>query len=67
MRYNLACAFSMSLKDRESAIETLGPYFKRLDSRMQLRHLEADPDFALISDDPRFKAMVEEANSRFGT
>ena len=64
MRYNLACTFSLGLKDRESAIETLGPYFDRLDSRMQLRHLEADPDFAPISDDPRFKAMVEEANSR---
>ncbi|MEO7365214.1 MAG: TIR domain-containing protein [Sphingomicrobium sp.] len=67
MRYNLACAFSISLGDRESAIETLGPYFERLDSRMQLRHLESDPDFAPISDDPRFKAMLEEARSRLGT
>lgn len=66
MRYNLACAFSISLADREAAIETLEPYFKRLDSRMQLRHLEADPDFEPISDDPRFKAMIEGAKSRLG-
>jgi adenylate cyclase len=67
MRYNLACAFSIALGDHESAIETLVPYFKRLDSKMQLRHLEADPDFGPIRDDPRFRAMIEDARSRLGT
>jgi adenylate cyclase len=66
MRYNLACAFSASLGDPEAAIETLGPYFERLDSKMQLRHLEADPDFASVRDDPRFQQMLEAVKRRLG-
>ena len=64
MRYNLACAFSLALGDREAALDVLGPYFERLDSRVQLRHLEADPDFAPIRDDPRFKGMLAAAKKR---
>ena len=66
MRYNLACAFSASLDDHEAAIDILGPYFERLDSKMQLRHLEADPDFEPIRDDPRFQAMLEQVHKRLG-
>ena len=64
MRYNLACAFALALEDSEAALEILGPYFERLDSRMQLRHLEADPDFAPIRNNPRFKEMLGAAKSR---
>jgi adenylate cyclase len=64
MRYNLACAFSIAMGDREAALEVLGPYFDRADSRMQLRHLEADPDFDPIRDDPRFKEMLAAAKHR---
>ena len=64
MRYNLACAFIVSLEDHEAALAILGPYFERADSRMQLRHLEADPDFDLIRDDPRFKKMLASAKDR---
>jgi len=66
MRYNLACAFSVALGDREAAIDILEPYFKRLDSKMQLRHLEADPDFEPIRSDGRFIAMIDEVRSRLG-
>jgi adenylate cyclase len=64
MRYNLACAFSIALGDREAALEVLGPYFDRADSKMQLRHLEADPDFEPIRHDPRFKQMLAAAKRR---
>jgi adenylate cyclase len=37
-----------------------------VNSPTQIRHLEADPDFDLIRDDPRFKAMVSEAKQRLG-
>jgi len=66
MRYNLACAYSIALGDSEAALEVLGPYFERADSKMQLRHLEADPDFIPIRDDARFKAMLENAKARLG-
>jgi adenylate cyclase len=66
MRYNLACAFSVSLGDTEAALEILKPYFERLDGTMQLRHMEADPDFDPIRDDPRFQAMFVAAKKRLG-
>jgi len=66
MRYNLACAFSVALNDHEAAIDTLGPYFDRVDGRSQLRHLEADPDFDPIRGDPRFKEMLGAAKTRLG-
>ena len=66
MRYNLACALATDLDDRDSAIATLGPYFTAVGSKTQIRHLEADPDFDAIRDDPRFTAMLEEAKQRLG-
>jgi adenylate cyclase len=66
MRYNLACAYSIALGDSETALEVLGPYFERADSKMQLRHLEADPDFIPIREDPRFRAMLQKAKARLG-
>jgi adenylate cyclase len=66
MRYNLACAFSVSLGDSEAALEILRPWFERLDGTMQLRHLEADPDFYPIRDDPRFQEMLAAAKKRVG-
>jgi adenylate cyclase len=64
MRYNLACAFVSAMEDREAALEILGPYFDRVDSKMQLRHLDADPDFDAIREDPRFKEMLAAAKHR---
>jgi adenylate cyclase len=66
MRYNLACAFSAALHDRLAALDVLGPYFDRVDSRIQVRHLEADPDFDPIRSDSRFKEMLAAAKNRLG-
>jgi adenylate cyclase len=66
MRYNLACSFSIGLGDPEAALDILGPYFERVDAKAQLRHLEADPDFEPIRDNPRFKEMLAAARQRLG-
>jgi adenylate cyclase len=66
MRYNIACCFSVALLDHQAALEVLGPYFERLDSRMQLKHLEADPDFEPIRDNPKFREMLGAAKRRLG-
>ncbi|MEO7257376.1 MAG: TIR domain-containing protein [Sphingomicrobium sp.] len=66
MRYNLACALAMDLSDSDSAIATLGPYFEGIESKAQIRHLEADPDFDVIRHDPRFATMLAEAKQRLG-
>ena len=64
MRYNLACSFSVGLGDPEAALDILGPYFERVDARAQLWHLEADPDFDPIRNEPRFKQMLAAAKQR---
>lgn len=64
MRYNLACALSARLGDNGRAIEVMEPYFERLVSATQVRHLEADPDMDGIRDDPRFKEMLSGAKKR---
>ncbi|MEO8175899.1 MAG: TIR domain-containing protein [Sphingomicrobium sp.] len=66
MRYNLVCALAMDLNDSESAIATLGPYFRAIESKTQIRHLEADPDLDVIRNDPRFATMLDEAKQRLG-
>ena len=58
MRYNLACTLIVGLKDRERALEVLGPYFERTVSPTQITHLEADPDLDTVRDDPRFRDML---------
>jgi adenylate cyclase len=66
MRYNVACGLSSELGDLEEAIETLGPFFDRINSTIWMRHVDADPDLDPIRDDPRFKSMVAAAKDRLG-
>ena len=67
MRYNLACALVVrTSKNRERAIEVLGPYFEQIVSPTQIKHLDADPDLDPIRDDPRFKEMLAAAKQRLG-
>ena len=54
------------MQNPEAALEVLGPYFERVDSRPQLRHLEADPDFDPIRHDQRFETMLNAAKKRLG-
>ena len=66
MRYNVACSLALDLADPKGAIDALQPYFERVQSRTHIRHLEADPDFNAIREEPRFKEMLASAKQRLG-
>jgi adenylate cyclase len=63
MRYNFACTLSRYLGANDSALEMLAPAFQKMGSGM-LSHAKVDPDLDPIREDPRFKAMVAEAEAR---
>ena len=66
MRYNLACALIAQLNDHDRALEILVPFFEGVVSPTQLKHLDADPDFDTIRDDPRLVEMLVAAKRRLG-
>jgi len=63
MRYNFACSLSVYLKDKEAALEILGPLFETISDSF-LPYAKADPDLALLRDDPRYQAMSAAAEAR---
>ena len=63
MRYNFACALCVYLKDKEAALEMLRSVYTSITDAF-LPYAEADPDFALLHDDPRYQAMVAAAEAR---
>jgi adenylate cyclase len=63
MRYNLACAYALNLNDVDAAVDLLRPYMSRANSA-QMRHVAADADLDSLRDDPRFQAMLAEAQAR---
>jgi adenylate cyclase len=63
MRYNFVCALSVHLKDKEAALEMLGPVFERITDSF-LPYAKADPDLDLLRRDPRYLAMVAAAEAR---
>lgn len=65
MRYNIACAL-MSLGDTEEAIEALQSWFQKVGSTTRIRHALTDPYLDPVRDDPRFKAMMADAQERLG-
>ena len=66
MRYNLACTIVRQLGDIDETLDTLEPFFKRVNSPTLMRHMEADPDFHNIRNEPRFKEMLASAKQRLG-
>jgi adenylate cyclase len=66
MRYNLACALAMDIKDNDRALEVIAPYFERTVSPTQVKHADVDPDLDPIRDDPRYQTMVLSAKQRLG-
>ncbi|MGH8290076.1 MAG: TIR domain-containing protein [Steroidobacteraceae bacterium] len=63
MRYNFACMLSVRLKDKDAALELLGPLFETI-SVSFLAYAKADPDFEFVGNDPRYQAMVAAAEAR---
>jgi len=63
MRYNLACALSLHLKDIDGALELLGPYLETA-TWTELGHVEVDPDIDPIREHPRMRALVADAWAR---
>ena len=63
MRYNFACALVIHLNEIDAALDMLGPIFQKLATGF-LNHAKIDPDFAILRDNPRFKAMIAGAEAR---
>jgi adenylate cyclase len=63
MRYNFVCALSVHLKDKEAALDMLGPVFETITDTF-LPYTKADPDLDSLRDDPRYLAMVAAAEAR---
>jgi adenylate cyclase len=66
MRYNIACTLVVDFDDNEQAINTLGPFFERINSTVWMRHVDADPDLDALRGDGRFKEMLASAKQRLG-
>ena len=66
---NVSCATispapaRMCLDDADAAVELLRPYMSRANAA-QMRHVAADPDLDRLRGDPRFQAMLAEAEAR---
>jgi adenylate cyclase len=63
MRYNFACMLCLNMKDKDAALTMLGPVFAGITDAF-LPYAKADPDFAILHDDPRYQAMVAKAEAR---
>ena len=63
MRYNFVCALATSLKDKEAALQMIGPVLEKVGTGL-LNHAKVDPDLASLRDDPRFQAMFAAAEAR---
>jgi adenylate cyclase len=63
MRYNFACVLLIHLNEIDAALELLEPVLEKVAIGF-LNHAKVDPDFAVVRDHPRYKAMVAAAEAR---
>ena len=63
MRYNFACNIAAHLKDTDAALAMLGPVVQKATLEF-LDHVKVDPDMDPLREDPRFLAMLAEAEAR---
>jgi adenylate cyclase len=63
MRYNFACALSVYLKDKEAALDMLGPVFESMTETLLL-YINTDPDVDLLRDDPRYHTQLAATKAR---
>ncbi|MBA3527399.1 MAG: TIR domain-containing protein [Pseudomonadota bacterium] len=66
LHYNFACTLVNEMHDHEAALEMIEPYFEKVQSPTMIRHLEVDPDFDSLRDNPRFCKMLAQAKQRLG-
>jgi adenylate cyclase len=62
-RYNFACCLANELGEPEAALDILEPIYEKLGPAL-IQHMEADPDFDTIRDNPRYVAGVARAKAR---
>ncbi|HJR11547.1 MAG TPA: TIR domain-containing protein [Rhodanobacteraceae bacterium] len=63
MRYNFACMLTVRLKDKDAALQLLGPLLRTVPETF-LPYIKADPDLGLLHDDSRWQDMVAGAEAR---
>lgn len=63
MRYNFACAMCIYLDEKEAALDMLEPVFETITESF-LPYAKADPDLAILRDEPRYQAMAAAAEER---
>ena len=66
MRYNVACLLASQLRDYDSAMDVLQPFFEEVRTASQLKHVEYDPDLEPLRNQPRFLSMLAETKQRIG-
>ena len=60
MRWNLVCALSLHLGDKDAALELLASFVERLPPAM-VKYLRLDTDLDPLRDDPRFEELATRA------
>ncbi|MEO6114152.1 MAG: TIR domain-containing protein [Sphingomicrobium sp.] len=66
MQWNLVCALSRALEDKDAALELLASFAERLPPAM-VKYLRLDTDLDPLRDDPRFEELVLREEKRIAS